>query len=101
MHKRTKALAISRKVKTAVFERDNGCCIWCGRPGLPEAHYIPRSRGGLGVEENILTLCRLHHNEYDRSTREQWECMGDYFRKYLKEKYPAWDESKLIYRKEI
>ena len=65
--RRTKALEIPQKVKRIVFERDNGQCILCGAPGLPEAHFIPRSKGGLGIEQNIVTLCRECHRRFDQS----------------------------------
>ena len=98
MHRRTKALAISKEVKDRVWERDNHCCVWCGNwNALPEAHFIPRSLGGLGIEENILTLCRKCHNEYDRTGKR--ETMQHYFRQYLKSMYPDWKEEELTYRK--
>lgn len=96
MTRRTKALAISPEVKRRVLERD-GCCVYCGRPGAPNAHYIPRSQGGLGIEENILTLCTACHQDYDFGPHR--EEMGDFFRKYLAQHYLGWDELKLYYRK--
>lgn len=95
--KRTKALMIPRKVKLRVYERDEGLCIFCSRPGLPEAHYIPRSHGGLGIEENIVTACRRCHGLLDNSTERP--VMLAHAREYLKSIYPDWDEEKLIYRK--
>lgn len=95
--KRTKAVDISKKVKDAVYERDNGCCVYCGRRGMPNAHFIPRSKGGLGIEENILTLCIQDHHEYDNGRKRKE--MQEFFREYLKSKYPDWDESKLTYRR--
>lgn len=51
--KRAKACAISSAVKKRVWDRDNHCCVYCKSIyAFPEAHYIPRSRGGLGIEEN-------------------------------------------------
>lgn len=102
MKKLTKALAISSKVKEAVRQRDSidgwPCCIYCGSPyALPEAHYIPRSHLGLGIEENILTLCRECHEAYDRSGKR--EEMKAFFRDYLRSKYPDWDENDLVYKK--
>lgn len=98
MHKRTKALSISPKVKKAVYERDGGCCVWCGSlEGQPNAHYIPRSQGGLGIEENILTLCWKCHLQFDQTTERPK--MREYFKEYLKSKYPEWDESELYYQK--
>lgn len=97
MNKRTKALQIPREVKEGVYERDNGCCVWCGKHGQPNAHYISRAQGGLGIEENILTLCPVCHRDYDQSNKR--EMMREYFKKYLQSKYPEWEEEKLIYRK--
>lgn len=102
MKKRTKALAIPKEVKERVWERDGGCCVWCGSPqAAPNAHFIARSQGGLGIEENILTLCFDHHREFDQGSKGQREWMKIYFRGYLKARYPDWDEDKLIYRREL
>ena len=95
--RRTKALEIPPKVKKAVYERDGGCCVCCGRRGNPDAHFIPRSQGGLGIEENILTLDWECHMRFDQSTERAK--MKAFFREYLKSKYPEWDEEKLVYRK--
>lgn len=98
MNKRTKALAISQAVKRKVYERDNGCCVLCGSPyGQPNAHYISRAQGGLGIAENIVTLCWDCHRAYDQ-TSARYE-IRDELRTYLQSKYPEWDEQKLYYRK--
>lgn len=94
---RTKALEISKAVKGAVWKRDGGRCVLCGRPGNPEAHYISRKHGGLGIEQNILTLCRKCHNRYDQTT-ERAE-IGAVLADYLRSCYPDWDPVDLIYRK--
>jgi 5-methylcytosine-specific restriction endonuclease McrA len=99
--KRAKALAIPKAVKDRVWERDDHCCIWCGSPyANPEAHFIPRSRGGLGIEENVVTLCRLCHDAFDHGSAAMRQEIGNYCREYLKAMYPEWDEKKLIYRKD-
>ena len=97
-NRRTKALEIPRKVKRIVFERDNERCIMCGSIGLPEAHFIPRSKGGLGIEENIVTLCRDCHRRFDQTTDRPYIKL--FLRSYLMSKYPEWDENKLYYRKD-
>lgn len=98
MHKRTKALSISKRVKDAVWERDGGCCVLCGNPrAQPNAHYISRAQGGLGIERNIVTLCLNCHRRYDQ-TADRAEIRLD-LREYLESKYPDWDESQLIYQK--
>lgn len=97
MNKRTKALAISKAVKESVYRRDRGMCILCGRPGLPEAHYISRAKGGLGIEQNIVTLCRNCHYELDQTTRRR-ELL-----KSVKEHLDIWyldfQDDERIYRK--
>ena len=97
MNERTKALTISRETKRRVYERDNGLCVLCGRPGNPEAHYISRAHSGLGIEQNIVTLCRECHNRYDQTIERQ--AIRAVLADYLRSQYPDWDESKLIYRK--
>ena len=98
--RRARALAIPPGVKRLVTLRDGGRCVYCGRPGLPEAHFIPRSRGGLGIEQNVLTLCRSCHDRYDNGPRPLREGMREYFSEYLSSQYEGWDETNLIYRKE-
>lgn len=99
--KRARACAIPKSVKDRVWERDEHRCVYCGSVyAFPEAHYIPRSRGGLGIEENILTLCRLCHDAFDRGTAAMRQEIGHQCRAYLMAIYPDWDEEKLIYRKD-
>ena len=99
--KRAKALAIEPKTKAIVFQRDEGRCVYCGsRNGMPNAHFIPRSLGGLGCEQNILTLCFRCHDRFDNGIREERDGMREFFREYLMTKYPDWDEEKCIYHKE-
>lgn len=105
---RTKALGIPKKVKEAVAERDSfdghPNCLLCGTPAPVNnplafscAHYISRSQGGLGIEENIVTLCPRCHMRYDQSTeREQ---IRAFLKRHLQEHYPHWDESNLTYKK--
>lgn len=97
MHKRTKALQIPMSVKRKVYERDGGCCIWCGCPGDPVVHFIAKSQGGRGIEENIVCGCYFCHTQYDQT--DQRERYRDKAREYLKSKYPDWDESNLYYKK--
>lgn len=97
MHRETKAKAIPQSVKRAVYERDHGVCVLCGCPGEPNAHFISRGQGGLGIEENIVTLCHNCHRLYDQTSKREW--MRVTLKLYLKEHYPNWDERNLVYRK--
>ena len=107
---RTKALEIPIEVKKKVAERDSidghPCCIWCGKPApttnplaFSNAHFVSRARGGLGIEENILTLDWECHLKYDQ-TGSQPE-MRAFFKEYLKTKYSDWEEEKLYYKKGV
>lgn len=100
-HRMTVECDITQKVKAIVHERDKGMCIidGCGKRGDPNAHYIGRARGGLGIEENIISLCAEHHNEYDNGTGRYKAVLESEIEDYLKSKYPYWDRSKLIYNK--
>ena len=99
MHKSTKACEIPMSVKKRVWERDNHRCVICGSTytAAPNAHYIPRNALGLGIEQNIVTLCLACHCGYDNSTKRP--LYAALIRDYLKMCYPDWDESKLTYKK--
>lgn len=99
MNKRTKATNIPFKVKQEVYIRDCGKCIFCGRPGYPEAHYISRARGGLGIPENIITVCRECHRRMDASTeRPQYL---ERAKAYLDILYPEFTDEMRIHKKGV
>jgi 5-methylcytosine-specific restriction endonuclease McrA len=96
---RSRATDIPKKVKEKVYERDNGCCILCGRPGNPWCHFISRQKGGLGIEQNIVTLCNDCHREYDESGGAMHQTMRIAIKEYLVEHYPNLNEKDLVYKK--
>lgn len=99
MMDRTKALDIPAAVKDEVWERDHRRCVLCGNPqAMPNAHYISRAQGGLGIAKNVVTLCARCHRDYDQTTMRSF--LREELKVYLSRIYPDWDESKLIYRKE-
>lgn len=96
MTKRTKALSISKKVKDEVFERDKWCII-CGSPGLPNSHYIKRSHGGLGISENIVTMCIECHYNFDHTPKRKE--MLPIVKAYLDKLYPDFSDEQRVYKK--
>lgn len=96
---------ISKSAREEVLERDSidghPCCIYCGSPRhLEIAHYIPRSRGGMGIPENLAVLCTKCHKELDNGsditlTRD----IKEVFRDWLEYNYPGWNEEGQVYRK--
>lgn len=101
MNKRTKALQIPKAVKESVALRDSidgyPCCVICGGPGNPDAHFIPRSKGGLGIEENIVTLCLICHKKYDQTDARKY--IKPLLREHLIGIYPNWQEENLYYKR--
>lgn len=99
MHRETKATSISTATKKTVWARDFCRCVVCGSINAgPHCHFIRRSQGGLGVEQNIWTGCDTCHRAFDSEGTDGplHERMRDYFRTL----YPDWDERNLKYRKD-
>jgi len=55
------ATKITKKVYEKVLDRDKSCRICGGNSWLVCHHIIPRSRLGVGVEENLIMLCNFCH----------------------------------------
>lgn len=67
---------------------------------MPSCHYIPRSKGGLGIEENIVTLCmRCHHNYDNGLHKEEKEAIRRKIEAHLSRLYPNWSIDMLKYKK--
>lgn len=104
--KRTKACEIKPSVKQKVWERQNGRSIFSGVPITVSeccCHYVSRSKGGLGIEENILGMTWNEHRIFDNNvvgaSFQVYQKMREMARNHLKENYPGWNEESLVYRK--
>ena len=99
-NKVTKATSIPKKVKMEVWERDNNCCIFCGKYvewNYANSHYIKRSQNGMGIPKNIMTNCETCHSLFEESKyREE---MKKFAKHYFMSKYEDWNEDDLIYKK--
>ena len=69
----------------------------CGYWGRPNAHYISRSRGGLGIPEDIVTLCDRCHFEFDHG--KTTEIYQKQIKEYLEKQYENWPSINLVYDK--
>ena len=113
MNKRTQYTRYTKETAEKVRERDNFSCLFC-RMGYHTqgknlsnlefnifdiAHYINRSQGGLGIEENLILLCRYHHHLLDNGSKGLREEMLTFIEKYLKFTYPNWNKEDLVYKK--
>ena len=53
-----KAWPLRRRVKDAIFSRDNRCCYYCGSPfRLSVDHKVPQKVGGSHRSSNLVTAC--------------------------------------------
>lgn len=104
---RSKYCDIPQSVKQKVFERDGGRCVICGNVYnvMPNAHILSRAKGGLGVEENIITLCTLMtpnqcHHKFDNGTKKEKEKMLKIITRYMKSIYgEEWNIENQKYKK--
>lgn len=98
---RAKATDISQKTKQIVWDRDSHKCIYCGQvvsKSCANAHFIKRSQGGLGIPENIVTLCPDCHSKEDNGL--ETTLYEEYIGNYLKSIYGSnWHIQNLIYKK--
>ena len=104
--KRTKACEIKPSVKQKVWERQNGRSIISGVPiNVSDCccHYVPRSKGGLGIEENIVGMTLNEHRKFDNNvvgaSLQVYQKMREMARKHLIEHYPGWNEESMVYKK--
>lgn len=111
MTKHTKQLQFSSKTKKAIYQRDGDQCIFCrmhfhmeGTSNLAYElkdcmHYINKSQGGLGIEQNGVTGCRYHHSLLDNGNKGLRDQMLKIMQNYLEGIYPGWKKEDLYYNK--
>jgi len=99
---RKEATSISPQVRETVLKRDNHRCIVCGSNFNLQLHhcFVNRSHGGLGVKENLVTLCCQCHFYADNGKAIHKSAIDNVIDGYMKSKYPKLDKSILSYRKE-
>lgn len=79
--KQAKAHDFSPKARLEITERDHNECIFCkigyhtkeatwfGKEIKSIMHYIPRSKGGLGIPQNGAVGCQYHHELMDNGNK--------------------------------
>ena len=97
MSKRSKACDIPKEVRIEVYQRDKGCIICGSIHNLTIAHYISRAKSGLGIKENLVTLCILCHHEMDNG-KNSLE-IKEKVRQYLEKLYPNFADEMRKYNK--
>lgn len=108
--KQARAREFSSKEREKIKRRDQICIFcklryhtehvtWYAQRLTSIMHYIPRSKGGLGIEQNGALGCQVHHDMLDNGHQGRREEMLAIFKKYLQGYYPDWNEDNLIYKK--
>ena len=104
MNRRTRALEFSTSERRKIKDRDGGRCIFCriyGNSGFEATqimHFIPRSHGGLGVEQNGALGCVVHHQQLDNSPARK--VMLEEFKAYLMNCYGEnWSPDDYVFRR--
>ncbi len=111
MKKRTRKLQFDKKTTEKIWERQYGECLFCsidyhmqsstqmGYDIKDIMHFIPRSQGGLGVEQNGVLGCRYHHMLLDNGNKGLRDEMLQIMEEHLRMSYPGWNREELIYKK--
>lgn len=108
----TKLLQVSKDTYREVLKRDEGC-IFCKQayhmhpyyPNVMECmimdcmHFIPKSKMGLGIPQNLAIGCRYHHHMLDNGHQGLRKEMLKMFEEHLKSIYPKWKKEEIIYKK--
>lgn len=110
MKKRTRLLQFDKATTQKIIIRDQ-YCVFCKLGFHMEnkdvfqyqikdiMHVVNKSQGGLGIEENGVLGCRYHHSLLDNGNKGLRNEMIHILGGYLKNLYPGWDKSNLIYKK--
>ena len=65
-----------RAIKAALWQRAEGHCEvpWCKEAAQDPHHVIKRSQGGPDTLDNLVALCRRHHDATDlpQTPRHPW-----------------------------
>ena len=99
------------EIRKKIFYRDGQQCVFCKINYHMECrsemlleivdtmHFVNKSQGGLGIEENGVTGCRYHHGLLDNGHVGLRDEMLEMMEEHLKNCYPDWDKAKLVYNK--
>lgn len=109
----TKLLQFDKKTREMICNRDNYNCLFCSvgyhtvGKNLSSIefnvfdimHFIPKSKLGLGIEQNGVFGCRYHHHLLDNGNKGLRKEMLSIMEEYLKTRYESWNKEDLVYKK--
>ena len=109
--KRSRACEFSASARIKIYNRQRNECLFCLMNYEMEKadpyelsiheimHIVPRSHGGLGIEQNGVLGCKFHHMMMDNGSSGKREEMLEICREYLRRVYPDFDFNQVTYMK--
>ena len=95
-NQRSLATDIPKHVRQEVLVREKGMCVMCGSVHWLECHhYVEKSRGGMGIKENLVMLCKTHHDQIHKGN----VIVKNQVTNYLAKLYPSFSDKDRIYDK--
>ena len=109
----TKLLQFDKETIRKIQIRDDYTCLFCKLGYHMEKynpnsldfiihdimHYVPKSKMGLGIEENGVEGCRFHHSLLDNGNKGLRKEMLGLMKEHLQSLYTNWNERDLKYSK--
>ena len=110
MSKHTKLLQFDKKTALKIAQRDKEC-LFCKMAYHMHSttqlayqiqdimHFVNKSDGGLGIEQNGVLGCRYHHSLLDNGNKGLRQEMLEIMERHLKSIYKDWTREALVYKK--
>lgn len=103
-------MQFDKKTIEKIIARDNEVCLFCTLYyNMPEEindclvfdimHFIPKSQGGLGIEQNGVLGCRYHHHLLDNGNKGLRSEMLRIMEENLRSTYEDWGKENLVFNK--
>ena len=78
-----------QKLRSFIFSRSNGKCVYCGAKATEIDHVIPRSNGGTNSTYNLVATCRSCNEKKSNLTLKAFgKLVGKDFSKITSKKLP-------------
>ena len=78
-----------QKLRSFIFGRSNGKCVYCGAKATEIDHVIPRSSGGTNSTHNLVASCKAcNQMKSNKTLKEFGKLMGKDFSKLAPKKLP-------------
>lgn len=66
-------------IREIILNRDNQTCVYCGNPATHVDHIVPVSKGGLHVENNLVSACERCNKSKNNRDFLTWYLNQDFF----------------------